>query len=255
MKRFLLASNDSASNKIRPGTFAILFNRLFLLSKFSQAKNILLLTAAFTLAQSAIAQQDEYKKVITERSAKIINTLDINDSGKYTEVLDIVVEQYFQLNMIHEADKAAVEAIKKQSYEKEVLDKAMKEQAEKKLQLLAQLHRKFIALLEGHLTQEQIEKIKDGMTYGVLPVTWAAYQDMLPQLTTDQKAQIYSWLKEARELAMDEGSSEKKHAVFGKYKGRINNYLSAAGYNMKKEGEEWQKRIREREATTKQTRQ
>lgn len=91
------------------------------------------------------------------------------------------------------------------------------------------------------------------MTYGVLPVTWAAYQDMLPQLTTEQKAQIYSWLKEARELAMDEGSSEKKHAVFGKYKGRINNYLSAAGYDMKKEGEEWQKRIRERDATKNQT--
>jgi hypothetical protein len=253
MKRFLLASNDSASNKIRPGTFAILFTRLFLHSKFSKAKYILFLTAVFTLVQSAIAQQDEYKKVITERSAKIINTLHITDSGKYTNVLGLVVNQYFQLNMIHEADKAAVEAIKKQSSEKEKLDKAMKEQQEKKLQLLAQLHIKFIALLEDQLTQEQIEKIKDGMTYGVLPVTWAAYQDMLPQLTTEQKAQIYSWLKEARELAMDEGSSEKKHAVFGKYKGRINNYLSAAGYNMKMEGEEWQKRIKEREASKKQT--
>jgi hypothetical protein len=35
--------------------------------------------------------------------------------------------------------------------------------------------------------------------------------------------------------------------VFGKYKGRINNYLSAAGYDMKKEGEEWQKRIKQRQ--------
>jgi len=254
MKRFLLASNDSASNKMRPGTFAILFTRFFLHSKFSsQAKIILLLTTVFTLVQSAIAQQDEYKKVITERSAKIVNTLHITDSGKYTDVLNLVVDQYFQLNIIHEADKAAVEAIKKQSSEKDKLDKAIKEQEEKKLQLLAQLHSKFIALLEEQLTKDQIEKIKDGMTYGVMPVTWAAYQDMLPQLTTDQKAQIYSWLKEARELAMDEGSSEKKHAVFGKYKGRINNYLSAAGYNMKMEGEEWQKRIKEREAAKNQT--
>ena len=253
MKRFLLASSDSASNKIRPGEFAILFTRFFFLSKFSQAKNILLLTAVFTFVQSAIAQQDEYKKVITERSVKIINTLQITDSGKYKNVLGLVVDQYFQLNMIHETDRVVVEAIKKQSTEKDKLDKAMKEQEDKKKQLLAQLHLKYIALLEDQLTQEQIEKIKDGMTYGVLPVTWAAYQDMLPQLTTEQKAQIYSWLKEARELAMDEGSSEKKHAVFGKYKGRINNYLSAAGYNMKVEGEEWQKRIKEREATKKQT--
>jgi len=32
---------------------------------------------------------------------------------------------------------------------------------------------------------------------------------------------------------MDGGSSEEKHAEFGKYKGRINNYLSKAGYDMK----------------------
>ena len=74
------------------------------------------------------------------------------------------------------------------------------------------------------------------MTYRVFPITYAAYLDMLPNLTTEQKDKIYSWLKEARELAMDAGSSDRKHAVFGKYKGKINNYLSAAGYDMKKEG-------------------
>ena len=87
------------------------------------------------------------------------------------------------------------------------------------------------------------------MTYRVMPITYAAYQDMLLNLTAEQKEQIYAWLKEARELAMDEGSSDDKHKVFGKYKGRINNYLSGAGYDMKKEGEEWQKRIKEKEAS------
>ena len=52
-----------------------------------------------------------------------------------------------------------------------------------------------------------------------------------------REAQIKTWLVEARELAMDGGSSNEKHAVFGKYKGRINNYLSKAGYDLKK-GEE-----------------
>jgi hypothetical protein len=66
---------------------------------------------------------------------------------------------------------------------------------------------------------------------------------MLQNLTPEQKEKMYNWLVEARELAMDEGSSDAKHAVFGKYKGRINNYLSAAGYDMKKEGEDWAKRI------------
>jgi len=32
----------------------------------------------------------------------------------------------------------------------------------------------------------------------------------------------------------------------GRYKGRINNYLSAQGYDMKKAGQEWQKRLKEK---------
>jgi hypothetical protein len=81
------------------------------------------------------------------------------------------------------------------------------------------------------------------MTYNVFPLTYKAYLEMIPSLTQVQKDKIYNWLKEARELAMDAESSDKKHAVFGKYKGRINNYLSAEGYDVKKEGEEWAKRI------------
>jgi hypothetical protein len=87
-----------------------------------------------------------------------------------------------------------------------------------------------------------VELVKDGMTYNVASVTYNAYGDMLPKLTAEQKEQIMKWLKEAREQAMDAESSEKKHWWFGKYKGRINNYLSSLGYDMKKEGEEWQKR-------------
>jgi hypothetical protein len=80
------------------------------------------------------------------------------------------------------------------------------------------------------------------MTYGVLPITYKGYLEMLPELTASQKDQIMKWLVEAREHAMDAESSDKKHAWFGKYKGRINNYLAAAGYDLKKAGEEWTRR-------------
>jgi hypothetical protein len=78
-----------------------------------------------------------------------------------------------------------------------------------------------------------VDQVKDGMTYGVLRVTYDTYLRMMPDLREEQKRQIMAWLVEARELAMDEGTSEEKHKVFGKYKGRINNYLSAAGYDLK----------------------
>ena len=67
---------------------------------------------------------------------------------------------------------------------------------------------------------------------------------MIPSLTEGQKKYIMDCLIEAREHAMDAGSSDKKHWWFGKYKGRINNYLSAEGYDIQKERKEWEKRLK-----------
>ena len=64
----------------------------------------------------------------------------------------------------------------------------------------------------------------------------------------EQKTKIKGWLIEAREQAMDGESAEKKTEIFGKYKGRIANYLSSQGYDLKKEGENMNKRIKEAEA-------
>jgi hypothetical protein len=64
-------------------------------------------------------------------------------------------------------------------------------------------------------------------------VTYNRYLELLPELNEEQKREILANLLEAREHAMDGGSSEEKHALFGKYKGRINNYLSAQGFDLK----------------------
>ena len=226
MKRFLLV-------------ITILQNIFFLI--------LLLCSLNLQAQQNSDVKQTEYWNVISQRATKIISTLEITDSVSYKKVLAEVVNQYFQLNTIHEQSKATISEIKKQVVAKEKIDETVKKEQENKSLQLKQLHESFITHLKESLTDEQIEKIKDEMTYRVFPITYAAYLDMLPGLTTEQRDKIYSWLKEARELAMDAESSEKKHEVFGKYKGRINNYLSAAGYDMKKEGEAWQKRIKERE--------
>lgn len=99
---------------------------------------------------------------------------------------------------------------------------------------LDQLHGEFLSRLSAELSPGQVDQIKDGLTYGVLPLTYGVYLKMYPDLTDEQKAQIKAWLTEARELAMDGSTSDEKHAVFGKYKGKINNYLSKAGYDAKK---------------------
>ena len=88
--------------------------------------------------------------------------------------------------------------------------------------------------------------MKDVMTFDVVRVTYEAQCDMIPTLKESEKQQIMAWLIEARELAIDAESSKKKHEIFGKYKGRINNYLSKRGYDLTKEREAWYERVKAR---------
>ena len=189
-----------------------------------------------------------FRKILYDRSVKIVNTLEITDSGKHNNIVELLTEQYFNLNKIHDRSKESIAAIKSLQLSDEERNNRIKKEEKEKISQLSKLHKGFIAQLQRNLTEDQIEKIKDGMTYRVMPVTYTAYYEMIPALTPEQKGKICDWLKEARELAMDEGSSEDKHKVFGKFKGRINNYLSAEGYDMKKEEKAWQQRIKEREA-------
>jgi len=239
MTRRLLADMVQTSTKNLAGIISSAFS-------FTKIGFIILalVSSVYSYAQqNSNEQQEQYLKVITERSAKIVNTLSITDSVKYKKVLALLVNQYTQLSNVHDQSKAVTAEIKKQTLAPEESAVQLKKAEEKKSSQLLQLHSSFLAHIKENLSDEQIELVKDGMTYRIFPITYAAYQDMILTLTAEQKTKIYGWLKEARELAMDEGSSDQKHAVFGKYKGRINNYLSAAGYDMKKEGEEWQKRI------------
>jgi len=176
-----------------------------------------------------------YTRVITQRAAKIVAGLGLADSSVGVWARDIIAGQYRELNTIYTERDARIKAIKDQpGVDKQAIDSVKKiagEDADKKI---AQLHGQFLARLSKELNPAQVEGVKDGMTYNVLHVTYRAYQEMLPDLTEEQKAHILADLTEAREHAMDAESSEKKHAWFGKYKGRINNYLSAAGIDTKR---------------------
>jgi uncharacterized protein YeeX (DUF496 family) len=248
MKRYLLAYNYCVSNKLISSVSPSL--RLFSTSKFLVLV-IAFLSVAVVHAQENKTADANYIKVITERSAKIVNTLSIKDSVQYKNVLAVLIQQYNGINNIHEETKLALAAIKQQSITAQESALQVQKQEEKKAAQLQQLHSSFLAGLQKVISEEQIELVKNGMTYNVLNVTYTAYVDMIPTLKEDQKKKIYEWLIEARELAMDGESSDKKHAIFGKYKGRINNYLSAAGYDLTKEREEWQKRLKAKKESSK----
>ncbi|MDR6763131.1 hypothetical protein J2Y38_003350 [Flavobacterium sp. 2755] len=212
--------------------------------------NISFLALVFTFS-ALNAQQHldpEYIKITNERAAKIVAKLDLKDAKKETSVSNIVAQQFRDLSEIQDGRDAEIKKIKDDSSlakekQNEKIDK-LKSKADESIE---KLHKSYLKKLGKELSEDKITEVKDGMTYGVLPITVAGYNDMLPNLTAEQKDYIYKALVEAREHAMDGGSSKEKHGWFGKYKGRINNYLSKQGYDLNKESADWHKRLEEKE--------
>ena len=192
---------------------------------------------AIALVSPIRAATDEeeaaYTRTITERADKIVAPLGLDDTAKSMRVRDLIVNEYRGLREIHDARDAKLAEANVQPSDAAVAA-AWRGVAQKEAALkLFALHRQFVARLSAELTPEQVNAVKNGMTYNVVPITSARYRELLPDLAVEQQAEILANLLEAREYAMDAGSAEEKHAIFGKYKGRINNYLSAAGYNLK----------------------
>ncbi|UOQ96771.1 DUF3826 domain-containing protein [Hymenobacter sp. 5317J-9] len=217
---------------------------LFLAGLFSTAS---LLPASAQAPAPTETKEAAYTRTITERAAKIVGKIDGLKAKDSVQVRDVIADQYRALNDIYEQQKTRKAALKAQPATETTKAELAKVEAETTA-AIDKLHPQFLKKLGRRLTPAQIDQVKDGMTYGVLPITMTAYNDMLPSLTAEQKAQMLAWLTEAREHAMDGGTSEQKHAWFGKYKGRINNYLSAAGIDMNQAGKDWQARIAARKA-------
>ena len=216
---------------------------------------VLITISAVSASQESKTTEDPeeaYTRVINQRAQKIVDTLGITDAEKAKRVRDIIAGQYRSLRDIHDSRDAQIKTAKEKAGD----DKSAAEAAEKEIRDKAKiqqdkLHKEYLKKLSVELTPEQVDKVKDGMTYGVLQVTYNQYLAMLPDLTDQQKAEIMKFLVEARENAMDGGSSQEKHNWFRKYKGKINNYLSAAGYDLKKAEQDLKQRQQAQKTETK----
>lgn len=213
-------------------------------------KNLIYLFLVLAMSTGAFAQNldmstvnPEYIKVLEGRTAKFLDPLNLGNKSAVTQKL--VIEQYCNLSAIHDSLSARKERVRNlglPNAERDFRIDALKDQRDGALMVR---HFMFVsALLSEGLTYEQVDQIKDGMTYNVMNNTYDGYLDMLQNLTEDQKKYIWKSLYEARERAMDESSSDDKHKMFGKYKGRINNYLSQQGYDLNAESKAWHDRLK-----------
>ena len=202
------------------------------------------LSSLFAVDLKTEGVDSAYLKTVVGRAQKIVDQLGLTNSQQALDVRNIIANRYILLNSIHETYDDAMKKAKELSGDEKKT--AQQQAADARDAMLYKHHFELESDLSNYLRSDQIEAVKDGLTYGVVKVTYDAQTDMIPTLTEEEKTQIMAWLKEAREFAMDAGNSKDKHNWFGKYKGRINNWLSQRGYDLTLEREKWYKRIEER---------
>jgi hypothetical protein len=160
----------------------------------------------------------KYTAAIEGRTADILKILALSDTNKISKVHDIIIAQYRALNAWHDANDAKLKAARKDTNAVAQIRASLKT-----------LHNDFLGKLAENLSPEQVDQVKDKMTYGKVQFTYNGYLTQYPDSPEVHRQKILELLKEAREEAMDGGSAEEKTAVFQRYKGKINNYLSQAG--------------------------
>jgi len=187
-------------------------------------------TAPFTAAELEAV----YAANIDKRAGDILKVLALTDEAKAARVKDAIVAQYRSLRSRDEAIDGMFQALSKNAPGIETNRGAI-------LKVLShQLHQHFLTRLAAELTPEQIEQVKDRMTYNKVKVTYDAYCEIMPKLTDAEKAKILATLKTAREEAMDGGSADEKTAIFQKYKDQINAELTANGHNVAQAFRDWE---------------
>ena len=186
---------------------------------------------ASTTAPTEAEKEAFYATTIENRTVDILKLLNLDDAAKSNAVHDILVAQYHELRV---RDAAIDTRLRVEGKEISYANRAEQLAAQSK-----PLHDAFLAKLAASLTPEQVEQVKDLMTYNKVKVTYDAYGAIVPGLTDVEKAKILELLKLAREEAMDGGSAPEKSAIFQKYKDQINGYLDAQGHDTAKAFKDW----------------
>lgn len=184
-----------------------------------------------TPAASDAEKEAFYATTIENRVGDILKALNLSDPGKTGLVHDILVAQYHDLRV---RDAAIDTRLKVDGKEVNYANRAEQLALQSK-----PLHEQFLAKLGAVLSPAEVEKVKDLMTYNKVKVTYAAYCNIIPDLTDADKARILELLKAAREEAMDGGNAPEKSAIFQKYKDQINAYLDAHGHDTAKALKDW----------------
>ena len=140
---------------------------------------LMLATAATAVELDSKNRDPKYVENIVGRSQKIIDKLKLKDTVVSRNVLNIVANKYFMLNDIYAKRDTAINQIKRSTLVGDARNAAITAAQNEKEAALYRSHFAFAADLSLFINDKQIEVIKDGMTFGVVKVTYDATLDMI----------------------------------------------------------------------------
>ncbi|WP_344851987.1 DUF3826 domain-containing protein [Pedobacter jeongneungensis] len=107
------------------------------------------------------------------------------------------------------------------------------------------------ALMDGlnkNLSPQQVEAVLDKYTIGKVDFTMKGYKAIVPDLTADEEAKILSFLKQAREQAVDYKNMKEISAIFEIYKTKSEQLLNNNGRSWRALYSAYTKKIKEAKA-------
>lgn len=181
-----------------------------------------------------------------KKAAKVLDKLSLTNDSIRENIKIVVTNRYLELREIHQKYDERNAKIETTGLSKEKKDEELERSY---YQYNSDLYRSrfgYLAWLSFYLNDEQVETVKDAMTYNLLHVRYNDFLDLLPGLTKAEKNRVHHWLVEAREFSIDFETPRKMRQMFTKYRGRINNYLAARGYDLRKATEEQKARLQKK---------
>lgn len=206
--------------------------------KINKLSLLFLMSVSF-LANAQQHEVTDYIDNINERALHIVSKLDVKDSEK-KELVGIIVKQYSDIEKLEAKRDSEVEKINESSINDEQKKIKSEEPWLEYKVSIGKLHDSYLNKLSAKLTEKQIIQVKDAMTYQVMPITYSNFIDMFQNLNESQKKMIYDHLVEARENAMNVGTSKWQFQWFAKYRGKINNILASQGIELHNTSKAWE---------------
>ncbi|MGM9475778.1 DUF3826 domain-containing protein [Pedobacter sp. GSP4] len=184
---------------------------------------------------------------ITTKAKEWVTALNLTDAAKKSAVENVIAVHLTSIRDWHNAHPAStvpdginpVTGNKLSDLDKQIIaDSAIP----------ASVHQSLMDGLNKNLSPEQVETILDKYTIGKIAFTMKGYKAIVTDLTADEEAKILTFLKQAREQAVDYKSMKQISAIFEIYKTKSEQLLNNNGRSWRALYSAYTKKIKDEKA-------